>query len=78
MRAARHVGLSPALLAALTRTGSAYQADVVSKAGAIGLTQLMRKTAQELGVNPWDPMENLMGGAQYLRTQLDRFGHTAL
>jgi hypothetical protein len=34
----------------------------------------MPGTARELGVNPRDPMQNLMGGAKYLRQQLDRFG----
>jgi hypothetical protein len=34
----------------------------------------MPDTARELGVDPRDPMQNLMGGAKYLRQQLDRFG----
>ena len=35
--------------------------------------QLMPDTARSLGVNPWDPAQNIMGGAAYLRAQLDRF-----
>jgi len=46
----------------------------VSKAGAIGLTQLMPSTAKALGVNPWDPWQNLVGGATYLRQMYERFG----
>jgi soluble lytic murein transglycosylase-like protein len=34
----------------------------------------MPGTAQDLGVDPDDPMANLEGGARYLRAQLDRFG----
>jgi soluble lytic murein transglycosylase-like protein len=34
----------------------------------------MPATARALGVDPWDPVSNLNGGAAYLRAQLDRFG----
>lgn len=47
---------------------------VTSHRGAIGLTQLMPRTALELGVNPWNSKQNLEGGARYLREQHDRFG----
>jgi hypothetical protein len=37
--------------------------------------QLMPRTARGLGVSdPFDPRQNIMGGARYLRMQLDRFG----
>ncbi len=45
-----------------------------SDAGAIGLTQLMPRTALELGVNPWNAQQNIEGGARYLRQQHDSFG----
>lgn len=45
-----------------------------SSAGAIGYTQLMPSTAKGLGVNPYDPQQNLDGGARYLRQQYDTFG----
>lgn len=41
---------------------------VVSHAGAIGLGQLMARTADRLGVNPYDPVQNLAGVARYLDT----------
>lgn len=71
--ASRHTGIPGVLLAALIRTESAWQPYVVSAAGAIGLAQLMPPTAAELGVDPWNPAENVLGGARYLRTQLDSF-----
>lgn len=71
--AARY-GLDPRLLAALVWAESGFDPSVVSPAGAIGLTQLMPATAASLGVDPCDPLQNLEGGARYLRAQLDRFG----
>jgi soluble lytic murein transglycosylase-like protein len=41
----------------------------------MGLMQLMPGTARSLGVSdPFDPRQNVLGGAKYLRRQLDRFG----
>jgi soluble lytic murein transglycosylase-like protein len=52
---------------------SAYRQNVVSSAGAIGLGQLMPATARALGVDPWDPLQNLDGSARYLVQMLDTF-----
>lgn len=65
--------LSPALLEALVWQESRWRPNAVSHAGARGLAQLMPGTARYLGVDPDDPMQNLEGGARYLREQLDRF-----
>lgn len=65
--------LSPSLLEAVVWQESRWRAGAVSHAGARGLAQLMPGTAQYLGVDPDDPMQNLEGGARYLREQLDRF-----
>lgn len=65
--------LSPSLLEALVWQESRWRENAVSHAGARGLAQLMPGTARYLGVNPDDPMQNLEGGARYLREQLDRF-----
>ncbi|MFN3511855.1 MAG: lytic transglycosylase domain-containing protein [Phenylobacterium sp.] len=76
--AARH-GLDPKLLHALVTVESSYRPDAVSPAGAAGLTQLMPATAGELGVrNRFDPMANLLGGADYLARQIVRFGDLRL
>lgn len=62
------------LLDALIWTESRYNPLAVSHAGAAGLGQLMPKTARELGVaNRFDPAENLLGAARYLRQMLDKF-----
>lgn len=70
---AQRFDLSPALLEALVWQESRWRAGAVSHAGARGLAQLMPGTARYLGVNADDPMQNLEGGARYLREQLDRF-----
>ena len=73
--AAKANGLDPALLAGLVKQESGFKADAGSHAGARGLTQLMPATAAGLGVtNVLDPVQNLNGGAKYLKQQLDAFG----
>lgn len=69
----RRFDLSPSLIEALVWQESRWRPNAVSHAGARGLAQLMPGTARYLGVNPDDPMQNLEGGARYLREQLDRF-----
>lgn len=76
--AASRQGLDPRLLASLVWAESSFNSTAVSSAGAIGLTQLMPATAAGLNVDPWDPQQNLMGGARFLGGQLDRFGSVEL
>lgn len=67
--------LPPALLRAVIQQESGYNPRAVSSAGAMGLMQLMPATARALGVaDPFDPTQNINGGARYLRQLLDRFG----
>lgn len=68
--------LYPELLHAVVRTESAYNPQAVSPAGAIGLMQLMPQTAKRYQVkNIWDPVENIRGGARYLRDLLKLFNN---
>jgi hypothetical protein len=77
--AAVRAGIDPLLLAALVRTESGFRPDAVSRAGAMGLTQLMPATARSLGVaDPFDPAANLEGGARYLAGNLRIFGRVDL
>lgn len=72
-QAARKVGISPALLKAVAQAESNGNQGAISPAGAIGVMQLMPGTARALGVNPFNTEQNILGGAQYLKCQLDRF-----
>ena len=64
--------LDPALIRAVMRTESAFNPAAVSPVGAMGLMQLMPALAEEMGVaDPFDPRDNIMGGAKYLRQLLD-------
>nr|WP_276716255.1 lytic transglycosylase domain-containing protein [Kyrpidia tusciae] len=71
-------GLDPALLRAVMMAESGGNPAARSPAGALGLMQLMPSTARALGVDPLDPAQNLDGGAQYLRSLLDRYGGDVL
>jgi soluble lytic murein transglycosylase-like protein len=74
IRAAETHGIPKQLFFNLVTAESNWDPVIVSPRGAIGLAQLMPATAQELGVDPWDALENLDGGARYLRQQYELFG----
>lgn len=62
------------LLHAVIQTESNYDPYAVSRAGAMGLMQLMPKTALEMGVTkPFDIEQNIEGGAKYLKMMLEKY-----
>jgi soluble lytic murein transglycosylase-like protein len=70
--AAAKYSLDPNLIRAVMRTESAFNPLAVSHVGAKGLMQLMPALASDMGVkNPFDPRDNIMGGARYLRQLMD-------
>jgi soluble lytic murein transglycosylase-like protein len=67
-RVARREQVHPGLLHAVVRAESAYDSRALSRKGAQGLMQLMPATARRFGVrDSWDPEQNLVGGARYLK-----------
>lgn len=73
--AAAATGLSPALLKAVASVESGLDPSAISSAGAVGLMQLMPSTAASLEVNPNNIAQNALGGAEYLQSLLNQFGH---
>ena len=77
-RYARAHGVEPAIVRAIIDAESAYDPRAMSRAGAIGLMQLMPTTALELGVNPYVPEQNIEGGIRYFASLLRTFGRLDL
>ena len=72
--AARHK-LPARLIRAVALAESGLDPRARSARGAMGLMQLMPETAQEMGVeDPFDPGQNLDGGARYLKRLLAKYG----
>ncbi len=66
--------LHPALVRAVIKAESNFDPRAVSRAGAVGLMQLMPQTAVRMDVRDlYDPEDNVAGGTKYLRQLLDRF-----
>ena len=67
VRAARtYPGATACELANQAWAESAFRVDAVSPVGAIGVSQFMPATADELGLDPWDPQESIYGQARYV------------
>lgn len=65
--------IDPLLYTALIEQESGFNLNAVSPMGAVGLAQLMPETAASIGINPYNPLENVIGGAMHLRTLLNSF-----
>ncbi|MDF9393127.1 MULTISPECIES: lytic transglycosylase domain-containing protein [Methylococcus] len=76
---AERYNLDPLLLHAMIQAESAYNSEAVSGKGAVGLMQLMPDTAARYGVRDrTDPVENVYGGARYLRDLIGMFNDVSL
>ena len=74
--AAKDQELPSALVHAVITAESAYNPEAVSRAGAVGLMQLMPATAERYGVrNRKDPHANIKGGTSYLKDLLGMFNN---
>lgn len=78
VRASDDSGLPLAMLVAVAEVESRFEATAVSAAGARGLLQVLPTTARSLELSADRPASNVLAGARYLRTLLDRFQSTDL
>lgn len=68
-------GVDSALLKAVAKVESDFDPNARSGAGAMGIMQLMPRTAAALGVSdPYDPKQSILGGAKYLADSFAVFG----
>lgn len=73
-RHSRQHRLHPALIRAVIKAESDFDPTAISRAGAVGLMQLMPQTAVQMDVQDvYNPDQNIGGGTKYLRQLLDRF-----
>ena len=73
MYASATYDVDPILIASVMQTESHYHFNSISPVGAIGLMQLMPGTASAVGVDPYDPLGNVIGGTLYLKNMLNNF-----
>jgi len=73
VRFSQKYGLDPNIIRAIIKAESNWDHGAISKKGAIGLMQLMPGTAYLLKVDPYNPEQNVEGGARYFSFLLDTF-----
>ena len=74
-KAAEKNGIAAPLLKAIIKAESNFNPRAVSKKGALGLMQIMPGNLKSLNIqDPFDPKQNIMGGARYLKRMMNRFG----
>lgn len=72
--AAEENGLAAPLIKAVIKAESNFNPQAVSKKGALGLMQIMPSNLKSLNIrDPFDPRQNIMGGARYLKQMMNRF-----
>ena len=75
-QASKRFRIDSALIKAVIKAESDFDHQAVSRKGAQGLMQLMPDTADDMKVqDPFDPAENIFGGARYLNLMLKRFNN---
>lgn len=74
----RQFKVDAGLVLAIMKAESNFRGTAVSRAGAIGIMQLLPATAEAVGVNPYDLEDNIKGGVKYLHQLSQRFQSLSL
>lgn len=69
-------GVHPLLVTALMSHESDFRPDAESPVGALGISQIMPGTASAMGIDPYDPAQNLEGGIAYFAQQINAFANS--
>ena len=72
------MGVDPALALSIAKKESNFSQNRKSRYGAVGVFQLMPRTAKKLGYNPYSLNENIKGGLTYYKQMYKMFGSTEL
>lgn len=73
-KASKKHGVDSLLLKAMIKVESDFNPQAISRAGAMGLMQIMPENFKALGIkNPFDPLENIMAGACYFKKMMNRY-----
>lgn len=67
-------GINPTYFVAQINEESSFNPNAVSRAGAIGIAQIMKATADEWGINPWDPIASLQAASQHMAWYVNTYG----
>ncbi len=78
-RAANNNNLPAHFFIRLLFQESRFNAEVVSRAGALGIAQFMPETVDDVGLdNPFDPVQAISASARHLGTLVGQFGNLGL
>jgi len=75
---AKEMGIEPALALSIAKTESGFNHETKSRYGAVGVFQLMPRTANKLGYNPYKVSDNIKGGIAYYKMMYKMFGSMEL
>ncbi len=75
---AKEMGIEPALALSIAKTESGFNHSTKSRYGAVGVFQLMPRTANKMGFNPYKVTDNIKGGITYYKMMYKMFGSMEL
>jgi len=78
VKQAKAMGVEPAIVLSIAKTESGFNQNAKSSGGHIGVFQLSKTTAKNLGINPYVMEDNIKGGIIYYKKMYDRFGSMEL